>query len=51
VDGTAHTLIEGPGFHRALALLSDRYEQYGSTRLIGPVVAIAIERMSGWSAS
>jgi PPOX class probable F420-dependent enzyme len=51
VDGTAHTLIEGPEFHRALALLSDRYEQYGSTRLIGPVVAIAIERMSGWSAS
>ncbi len=51
VDGTARTLGEGPEFDRARALLFERYDQYQSTRLIGPVVAIAIERISGWSAS
>lgn len=50
-DGTARILGEGAEFDKAVALLTERYEQYRSVPLTGPVVAIAIERMTGWSAS
>lgn len=51
VDGTARIVEEGPEFDEAIALLSARYEQYRSNRPAGPVVAIKVERMTGWSAS
>lgn len=51
IDGTARIVDEGDEFDSAIALLIDRYEQYLAARPVGPVVAIEIERMTGWSAS
>jgi PPOX class probable F420-dependent enzyme len=51
VDGTARILEAGPEFEDAISLLSARYKQYRSNRPAGPVVAIKVERMTGWSAS
>jgi PPOX class probable F420-dependent enzyme len=50
VDGTARVLDGGPESDRALDLLVSRYRQYQRVRPAGPVVAITIDRMSGWSA-
>ena len=50
-DGTARIVIDGDVFEKGIALLTQRYAQYRSARPAGPVVSIAIERMSGWSAS
>jgi PPOX class probable F420-dependent enzyme len=51
LDGTAR-IVTNP-IHAALAidLLMSRYEQYRRARPDGPVVAVAIERWSGWAAS
>ena len=49
VDGTARVLDAGDEATRALDLLLERYPQYGGVRPAGPVVAISIERISGWS--
>ena len=51
VDGTARIVEEGPEFDEAISLLTARYEQYRSNRPAGPVVAVKVERMTGWSAS
>lgn len=51
VDGSARIVIDGAQFDRGMELLTARYAQYRSERPAGPVVAIAIERMTGWSAS
>jgi len=51
VDGSARIVIDGADFERGVALLTERYAQYRSAYLAGPVVAIAIDRMTGWSAS
>jgi PPOX class probable F420-dependent enzyme len=51
VDGTARIVEAGPEFEEAMSLLTARYEQYRSNRPAGPVVAIKVERMTGWSAS
>jgi PPOX class probable F420-dependent enzyme len=50
VDGQARIVNAGERRDQAIALLCARYEQYRSAPPAGPVVAIAIERMSGWSA-
>jgi PPOX class probable F420-dependent enzyme len=50
LDGTARIVMEPGEAERALSLLGQRYEQYRTTRPAGPVVAITIERMTGWSA-
>jgi PPOX class probable F420-dependent enzyme len=50
-DGSARIVIDGAMFERGIALLTQRYAQYRSSRPAGPVVSIAIERMTGWSAS
>ena len=50
-DGSARIVIDGAMFDKGIALLSQRYSQYRSNRPAGPVVPIAIERMTGWSAS
>jgi PPOX class probable F420-dependent enzyme len=49
-DGTAKVLDqrEAPP---AIDLLVDRYEQYRRARPSGPVVAISIERITGWDAA
>jgi PPOX class probable F420-dependent enzyme len=51
VDGSARIVIDGAVFEKGIALLTQRYAPYESARPAGPVVAIAIERMTGWSAS
>jgi PPOX class probable F420-dependent enzyme len=51
VDGQARIVNAGELREKAITLLSSRYEQYRSVPPAGPVVAIAIERLSGWSAS
>jgi len=50
-DGSARIVIDGATFERGIDLLTKRYAQYRSARPGGPVVSIAIERMTGWSAS
>ena len=50
-DGTARTLADGEESHRAVELLVDRYEQYRGRPPAGPVVAIRVDRISGWSAT
>jgi PPOX class probable F420-dependent enzyme len=51
VDGFARILNEGAEFDMALEMLTARYPQYQSAPPPGPVVAIDIERMTGWSGS
>ncbi len=50
IDGAARMVDEELAAARAIDLLVRRYERYRQTRPGGPVVAISIERMSGWSA-
>lgn len=50
-DGVARVLEpEDPEAPRAIALLVKRYPQYRATPPRGPVLAVAVERWSGWSA-
>jgi len=51
IDGSARIISDGLEFHRAIELLIGRYSQYADARSPGPVVAITIDRMSGWTAS
>lgn len=51
VDGTARILPEGDDASHAIDLLENRYEQYRQERPGGPVIAISIDRVSGWSAT
>jgi PPOX class probable F420-dependent enzyme len=46
-DGTARVLDRAP---RAIELLVERYPQYLEHRPEGPVIALDVERISGWSA-
>jgi PPOX class probable F420-dependent enzyme len=50
IDGSARVLEAGDEAEHAVALLVDRYMQYRERPPIGPVVAIAIDRMTAWSA-
>jgi PPOX class probable F420-dependent enzyme len=50
VDGAAAVLEIGNEEDRAIAALTARYPQYARARPPGPVIAIAIERITGWSA-
>jgi PPOX class probable F420-dependent enzyme len=47
-DGTAR--VE-ESHDRAVRLLAERYEQYRERPPEGPVIVVAVERWSGWSAS
>jgi PPOX class probable F420-dependent enzyme len=49
VDGTARIVNDEAEIDRAIELLMKRYPQYRRTRPEGPVVAISIDRISGWS--
>jgi PPOX class probable F420-dependent enzyme len=51
-DGRARVLEDVAAREAALALdlLAERYEQYRARRPAGPVVALDIERITGWSA-
>ena len=49
VDGRARVLTDETQAQHAVDLLAGKYEQYRKARPSGPVVAVAIERISGWS--
>jgi PPOX class probable F420-dependent enzyme len=51
VDGLARVVEDRAQSERAIDLLQQRYPQYRQARPPGPVVAISIQRLSGWSAS
>ena len=51
LDGNARVVSVHVEVQRALDLLAQRYAQYRATRPIGPVVAVSIEGMTGWSYS
>jgi PPOX class probable F420-dependent enzyme len=49
-DGRARILDDGPQTAQALDSLAERYAQYRERRPEGPVVALDVQRISGWSA-
>ena len=51
LDGEARVIEAGAEFEHALDLLVGRYPQYEHARPAGPVVALSVRRISGWSAS
>jgi PPOX class probable F420-dependent enzyme len=50
VDGTARVLDDGAQADRGVDLLVGRYPQYARARPQGKVVAISIDRITGWAA-
>jgi PPOX class probable F420-dependent enzyme len=48
-DGTAHIVTDNPEAERAIDRLAKRYPQYVNDRPGGPVVAIHIDRLTGWT--
>ena len=50
-DGRARIVDGGPDFERAIELLVGRYPQYARSKPEGPVVAVTIQRWSGWAAT
>lgn len=50
-DGQAAVLDEPREMARPLALLTERYPQYRQAPPAGPVIAIDVERWTGWAAS
>ena len=51
LDGRARIVEDARERARALALLEAKYEQYRVEPPAGPVLAVEIERSSGWTAS
>jgi PPOX class probable F420-dependent enzyme len=51
VDGTARKVGDSAEAGRAIELLMSRYPQYRAARPAGPVVAISIGRLTGWTGS
>ena len=49
-DGKARVVADPAESGRAIDLLAARYPQYQEARPLGPVVAVEIGRISGWSA-
>lgn len=50
VDGMARVLAPDDVVAEPLNLLADKYRQYRERRPAGPVVAVSIERWTGWEA-
>jgi PPOX class probable F420-dependent enzyme len=51
IDGMASLEAAGVGFGRALTALRDRYPQYETVDLRGPVIRVRVERTTTWEAS
>jgi PPOX class probable F420-dependent enzyme len=51
LDGVARVVTGEGEVKKALRLLAARYSQYRATTPAGPVVAVAIAGMTGWSAT
>jgi PPOX class probable F420-dependent enzyme len=50
VDGPAAVLEDGDERAEALAALAAKYPQYATAPPAGPVIALTVERVSGWAA-
>ena len=50
-EGRAHRIDGGADHAHAVGLLVAKYHQYAATPPTGPVLALAIDRWSSWSAS
>jgi PPOX class probable F420-dependent enzyme len=50
-DGSAEILADQPRMVAPLRLLADRYWQYRKAPPTGPVIAVTVERWSGWTAA
>jgi PPOX class probable F420-dependent enzyme len=48
-DGNAHIVTDDAEAQRAIDLLAKRYQQHATDRPGGPVVAIHIDRLTGWT--
>ncbi|HEY0830851.1 MAG TPA: TIGR03668 family PPOX class F420-dependent oxidoreductase [Candidatus Dormibacteraeota bacterium] len=48
-DGTARIITDNPEVQRVIDRLAKRYHQYVTERPGGPVVAIHIARLTGWT--
>jgi PPOX class probable F420-dependent enzyme len=48
-DATAEILQDPDAMARPIALLRERYRQYRETPPEGPVIAISVERWTGWA--
>jgi PPOX class probable F420-dependent enzyme len=48
-DGTAHVITDEAQARHATDLLVEKYTQYRDARPEGPVVAVHIDRITGWS--
>ena len=51
LDGVARVVTDDGEVKKALRLLAARYSQYRATTPAGPVVAVAVAGMTGWSAT
>ena len=51
VDGAAAVIDDGDEGARAIAALTAKYEQYARSPPAGPVIALTVERVTGWSSS
>jgi PPOX class probable F420-dependent enzyme len=50
-DGRAEILADQPRMAAPLNLLANRYRQYRQAPPTGPVIAITVQRWSGWAAA
>ena len=50
-DGQARVLRDRAAMAEPLAMLAGRYAQYAASPPAGPVIAVAVTRWTGWSAS
>ncbi len=50
-DGRAEILTDPPRMAAPLNLLASRYRQYRQAPPTGPVIAVTVERWSGWAAA
>jgi PPOX class probable F420-dependent enzyme len=51
IDGTARVLSEGDEYSQGLTALLERYQQYQTTPLPGPVIVVDPTAVIGWSAT
>jgi len=50
-DATAEIVEDPAAMERPIALLRERYRQYRETPPEGPVIAISVERWTGWASA
>lgn len=51
LDGSARVVEDGPPWEHAVEVLRAKYPQYQARPPTGPVIVIAVERLSSWAGS